>query len=69
MRSISSHRSAHEVADRLMDWHDQAKLAGRAFRATVLLDLAWHALNRPAVAIMEADRATARQFRALVQAT
>ena len=32
---------AHQVTDRLLKWHDEAKLAGRYSRADALLELAW----------------------------
>lgn len=51
---LPSRKAAHEIADRLMDWHDQAKLAGREERANLLLNLAWYAFGPPA--IVDADR-------------
>jgi hypothetical protein len=68
MRSDSPHNPMHEIADRLLDWHDQARLAGRDSRANVLLNLAGHALGAPGKPFIEADQATVRQFRALVGA-
>jgi hypothetical protein len=47
-KTISSQKPVYATADRLLDWHDQAKLAGRIARANVLLDLAWCAFYLPA---------------------
>jgi hypothetical protein len=41
------HETERLVVDRLLDWHDQAKLAGRKSRADALLLLAWAAYDRP----------------------
>src|ERR1019366_5995430 len=61
-RTISSQKPVHAIADRLLDWHDQAKLAGRVSRANMLLDLAWYAFCVPAKAITVPDRETIREF-------
>jgi hypothetical protein len=66
MGRMAWHKPAHEVADRLIDWHDQAKLAGRESRANDLLDLAWAAFDPPALPIMEVDRETIRELTASV---
>jgi hypothetical protein len=47
--NFSSFRARDAVIDRLLGWHDQAKLAGRASRAEALLALAWFAFERPQV--------------------
>ena len=39
--NISLVEPAHHVTDRLLKWHDEAKLAGRHSRAEALLELAW----------------------------
>jgi hypothetical protein len=48
---VSINRSACQKRDALIDrilaWHDQAKLAGRTTRADSLLELAWFAYDRP----------------------
>jgi hypothetical protein len=46
--NIRSPRSAYAMTDRLLVWHDQAKLAGRETRAETLLALAWYSYDRPA---------------------
>jgi hypothetical protein len=38
--------SAYAVTDRLLDWTEQASLAGRRHRAETLLLLAWEAYDR-----------------------
>jgi hypothetical protein len=55
---LKSCKAAHEIVDRLLDWHDQAKLAGRECRANELLGLAWYAYDLPAKWTIIADRET-----------
>jgi hypothetical protein len=43
---LSLRKPPHEVANKILDWHDQAKLAGRMSRADALLLLAWHAYEQ-----------------------
>ena len=45
--NIKLSRPRDEVTDRLLVWHDQAKLAGRKCRAETLLALAWYSYDRP----------------------
>ena len=40
-----SRMQPHEIANRLIDWHDEAARAGKAARADRLLDLAWCVLD------------------------
>jgi hypothetical protein len=48
---VSINRSARQkrdaLIDRILGWHDQAKLAGRKTRADFLLEFAWFAYDRP----------------------
>lgn len=45
--NFSSIRARDAVIDRLLEWHEQAKLARRLSRADELLALAWFAYDRP----------------------
>src|ERR1051325_7095476 len=48
MRSdFSSYAARDSVIDRLLDWAEEAKLAGRESRAGALLELAWFAFDQP----------------------
>ena len=44
---FKSPRPTDAMTDRLLDWHDQAKLSGRKTRAETLLALAWESYDRP----------------------
>jgi hypothetical protein len=71
---LPSCKAAHEIADRLMDWHDQAKFSGREDRANLLLALAGYALGPPAPTIVETDfsdqwQMTIREFAAQIGGT
>jgi hypothetical protein len=52
---LSLRKPPQEVADRILDWHDQAKLAGRISRADALLLLAWRAYEQPPDSKREVD--------------
>ena len=52
---LSVQKTERSIVDRLLDWHEQAKLAGRQARADELLLLAWAAYD---------DRPNTRHFSA-----
>lgn len=44
---LPSRHAGRRMTERLLDWHDHAKLVGREFCADTLLLLAWEAYDRP----------------------
>jgi hypothetical protein len=54
--NISATVTRDAIIDRLLDWHAQAKLAGRIDRADALLALSWYVYDRPPAAHVQVDQ-------------
>jgi phage tail protein X len=54
--NISAIPARDAIIDRLLDWHEQAKSAGRTDRADALLALAWYVYDGPLAAHTPVDK-------------